>query len=271
MGQCNGTRWMSCIEWICATVEKHSTWESTAFTVSMRRKTPKEPGAVAEARLRRRSLGGPRDHPPRQKLGSLTLRILGQLDCSTARFRTRSGAASGPTPRRAQELALPAGPARCASRRVPGPVTARLACATYGPTRGPTPWLPAPSPTPASSSPSFQLPSPALSRARSPLPALASSRAAPTANEVQGRVRRFKRRLLREAGREIRRCGQNPAGDCEPCRTASCGGEGRGRAPVAEPGWGQGGEADKRREKPAEGGIAPPDMLGVSLAGPGRG
>lgn len=236
----------------------------------MRRKTPKERGAVAEARLRRRSHTGPRDHPPRQKLSPLTLRSLGQLDGSTARFRTRSSAASGPAPRLAQELALPAGPARCASRRVPGPVTARPACPTRGPTRGPTPWLRARSPTPASSSPSFQLPSPALSRARSPRPAPAPPRAVPTANGVQGRVRRFKRRLLREAGREIRRCGQNPAGDCDRCRTASCG-EREGSARVAEPVWDRGGEADKRLEKPAEGGIAPPDMLGASLAGPGRG
>ncbi|KAL4842798.1 hypothetical protein H8958_019283, partial [Nasalis larvatus] len=44
-----------------------------------------------------------------------------------------------------------------------------------------------------------------------------------------------------------------------------------GSAPVAEPVWDRGGEADKRWEKLAEGGIAPPDMLGASLAGPGRG
>ncbi|KAL4680269.1 hypothetical protein H8957_017666, partial [Semnopithecus entellus] len=44
-----------------------------------------------------------------------------------------------------------------------------------------------------------------------------------------------------------------------------------GSALVAKPVWDRGGEADKRREKLAEGGIPPPDMLGASLAGPGRG
>lgn len=56
-----------------------------------------------------------------------------------------------------------------------------------------------------------------------PPPAPAPPRAAAPANEVRGRVRRFKRRLLREARREIRRCGQNPAGGCECCRAARCG------------------------------------------------
>jgi hypothetical protein len=74
-----------------------------------------------------------------------------------------------------------------------------------------------------SSSPGFQILSPALRRARAPHPALGPPRAAVTANEVPGRVRRFKRRLLREAGREIRRCGQNPAGGCERCRAAHYG------------------------------------------------
>lgn len=138
---------------------------------------------------------------------------------SCRRFRTRLS--------ESLELTFPAGSARplaprplgCGARRAPGPVTARpvsRACSH-------TPWLPAPSRTPASSSPGFQLPSPALSRARSPHPALVPPRAAATANEVWGRVRRFKRRLLREAGREIRRCGQNPAGGYEPCRAARCG------------------------------------------------
>lgn len=69
--------------------------------------------------------------------------------------------------------------------------------------------LPAPQPRPQSR---------ALSR---PLPC--PPRAAATANEIGGRVRRFKRRLLSEARREIRRCGQNPAGVCEPCRAAGSG------------------------------------------------
>lgn len=73
-------------------------------------------------------------------------------------------------------------------------------------------------PVPTSSSPA-----PARSRARSPRPALVPPRAAATANKIRGRVRRFKRRLLREAGREIRRCGQNPAGGCDPCRAVRCG------------------------------------------------
>lgn len=85
-------------------------------------------------------------------------------------------AASGPASPRALELVFPADPAwprhlapsRCAARRAMGPVTASPA----SPTCGPSPCLPAPSPTPASSSPGFQLPSPALSRARSPGPAL---------------------------------------------------------------------------------------------------
>lgn len=45
-------------------------------------------------------------------------------------------------------------------------------------------------------------------------------------------MRRFKRRLLSEARREIRRCGQNPAGVCEPC-SAAHGGEREGWAPAA--------------------------------------
>nr|XP_010329026.1 protein VASP homolog [Saimiri boliviensis boliviensis] len=48
-------------------------------------------------------------------------------------------------------------------------------------------------------------------------------------------------------------------------------GRGRGSAPVAESRWDRGGEAEQRWERPAEGGSAPPDMLGASLAGPGRG
>lgn len=123
-------------------------------------------------------------------------------------------------------------------------------------------FFPAPSrlprvPVPASSTPA----PPTVARALPAPPS--SSRAAATTNEVRGRVRRFKRRLLREAGREIRRWGQNPAGGCEPCR-ASCCGERVGVGARGE-------EAERRREGPAEGESAPADMLGASLTGPGRG
>lgn len=148
---------------------------------------------------------------------------------------------------------------QCAAPRAPGPVTAGPA----SPACGPTPCLPAPSRSPASSSPGFHLPSPAPGRARSLRPAPDPPRAAAAANEVRGRVRRFKRRLLREARREIRRCGQNPAGVRDPCRVARCG----ERAGVGA----RGEEAERRREGPAEGGSAPADMLGASRAGPGRG
>lgn len=75
--------------------------------------------------------------------------------------------------------------------------------------------LPAPLPRPRSR---------ALSRPRPGPP-----RATATANEVRGRVRRFKRRLWSEARREIQRCGQNPAAGCEPCQSSSQRGEGGGR------------------------------------------
>lgn len=183
-------------------------------------------------------------------------------------------AASRPTSWRARELfpgrpraALGVPPPRGAAPRALRGLSEQPPRAP--PTRGPLP-LPA-SPPPAGSrllpdSREFQprLPAPApptLARAlRAPPP---SSRAAAPANEVRGRVRRFKRRLWREAGREIRRRGQNPAGRCEPCRVARCG----DRAGVGA----RGKEAERRREGPAEGGSAPADMLGASLTGPGRG
>lgn len=166
----------------------------------------------------------------------------GDRDCSTPRDTVRApgeawilAAASGHASRRVWNSLSQQGPARplaphplgCGARRAPGPVTARPLRLAYGH----TPWLPAPSRTPASSSPGFQLPSPALSRARSPRPALVPPRAAITANEVRGRVRRFKRRLLREAGREIRRCGQNPAGRLRVLQSCPLRGEGGGRRP----------------------------------------
>lgn len=156
----------------------------------------------------------------------------------------------------------PRGPRRPASSRCG---SARLGvCHSWArePRPPPHPWLPAPSgrprvPAPASSAPA---PPPVARALPAPPP---SSRAASTTNEVRGRVRRFKRRLLREAGREIRRWGQNLAGACEPCRAACCG----ERAGVGA----RGEEAERRREGPAEGGSAPADMLGASLTGPGRG
>lgn len=151
----------------------------------------------------------------------------GSLD-SGRRFRTRLARGwnsfSQQAPRGPRRPAL----SQCAAPRAPGPVTVGPA----GPACGPTPCLPAPSRTPASSSPGFHLPSPAPGRARSLRPAPGPPRAAATANEVRGRVRRFKRRLLREARREIRRCGQNLQESAIPAELLAAG-RGRGSAPAA--------------------------------------
>lgn len=148
------------------------------------------------------------------------------------RFGSRLSAGTGTRFPSGPCAASAATASRCGARPTPGPVAAGPA----SPACSPTLWLPAPSPTPASSRHCFQLPSPALSRARSLRPAPFSSRAAAATNEVRGRVRRFKRLLLKEAGREIRRCGQNPAGGRKPCRSARCG-ERPGVAPAAERSW----------------------------------
>lgn len=136
------------------------------------------------------------------------------------RFRTRLSASAGTRfPSRPRVALRHPASSRCAARRATEPVTASPASPALLPhplppcsfpdSREFQSRLPAPLPRPRSR---------ALSRPR-PGP----SRATATANEVRGRVRRFKRRLLSEARREIRRCGQNPAGVCEPCRAARSG------------------------------------------------